>query len=1187
MAVALSSLRVSSDLDASGYTRGAAQKVAADQQMIAADKARNASLAQADAALVRTIPGMQAISRALLDGYGAGTQFEGMIGRIGKAVDRGMGLDRANVLLDAAYRKFGLTADAARLAESGFVAIAPAVDNLNKKYATLTEAAESANAAIRASAAQTGINESFGINAAPGRLAQDSADAFLAEFGGLEGIARLKAQEAGDAFAADLNERLVGGVKRSAKSAAESFTSMFDELDRIEKLRAQNVSEGLQQSLRDAFRMDSSATQYQLPDASGRTNVATVSALQDLAKAQDEAAAKAATLRAALNPLDAEFARLGKEMANYKTLLNQGVISQQEFEGAQVLAGKRLTDFEKNLKNGANAGRVMSGELVNLSYQLNDVITGVMLGQSPFMIFGQQGGQIFQIFQNSKASVVEFVTVAASKLMGFFTVGRLVFGGIAAVVLGAAFALKDYAAQQEKVALGLTGAGRASGATITGINATANAGSSTSGLSISEARSLATALATTGKVANDNILPIVQMGKDISIAFGVNAKESAELLAKSFSDPVAGAETLNTRLGFLDASMKQQIQNLVAQNRLWDAQKVLQAGAASSLQDVNAAVGTSTKFWTSLGNIISNIWDKTGEGLARATGVGLHLGLDEQLKNAQARLQELQKIASTRSDAVNYGLGTTKQIEEQRQKVDDLTKAMQRYSQASLEAQQRQFSFAQAAAVRFELPQIDAVEKLTNNQELLVQTMIDIDTSGGPASEVLKKMGMSYEQVAAAVAVASSNLRMFKTDFQAQLDSAKIANDAITAFSPGAKGDIARRQSAEATRGSKMGDTEKAALAEQAYQNALKASTTAISEAARERQLAAVQATQSERTAIDAIGKNVGEQYRLTATLQARQQVEQEAARNRTEVDEAAYARLVKQINKTAELKQLSALVSVNDNIKFDSQTVFLSQEDVQIAQQLRQVYPEVGKAMASVQAQGIRLNSIFRDIATTTSQSLVTGLADIFDGTKTVGQGFTDMGRAIVRALQEALIKMLIVGPIMRSMQGMFGGFGMSSIGETSAVAGASSFMMGGQSFPMLPNANGNAFANDNVARFANGSAFGNGIYNSPTMFRFANGGVPSVGMMGEAGPEAVMPLRRAPNGRLGVTMSAEGMGAGGGAVSNVITFGDININIPEGTDVNDPASLGPVVKDAINQAVDARLTYQMRARGLLNRAA
>ncbi|MNL15113.1 hypothetical protein D3C87_1360840 [compost metagenome] len=43
------------------------------------------------------------------------------------------------------------------------------------------------------------------------------------------------------------------------------------------------------------------------------------------------------------------------------------------------------------------------------------------------------------------------------------------------------------------------------------------------------------------------------------------------------------------------------------------------------------------------------------------------------------------------------------------------------------------------------------------------------------------------------------------------------------------------------------------------------------------------------------------------------------------------------------------------------------------------------------------------------------------------------------------------------------------------------------------------------------------------PTFFPFANG----IGLMGEAGPEAIMPLRRGSDGRLGI--SAQGSGSGG----------------------------------------------------------
>jgi lambda family phage tail tape measure protein len=61
---------------------------------------------------------------------------------------------------------------------------------------------------------------------------------------------------------------------------------------------------------------------------------------------------------------------------------------------------------------------------------------------------------------------------------------------------------------------------------------------------------------------------------------------------------------------------------------------------------------------------------------------------------------------------------------------------------------------------------------------------------------------------------------------------------------------------------------------------------------------------------------------------------------------------------------------------------------------------------------------------------------------------------------------------------------------------------------------ANGAAFTAQGIQAFAKGGTFSNSIVNSPTLFRFANG----TGLMGEAGPEAIMPLTRDGQGRLGV---------------------------------------------------------------------
>jgi len=98
----------------------------------------------------------------------------------------------------------------------------------------------------------------------------------------------------------------------------------------------------------------------------------------------------------------------------------------------------------------------------------------------------------------------------------------------------------------------------------------------------------------------------------------------------------------------------------------------------------------------------------------------------------------------------------------------------------------------------------------------------------------------------------------------------------------------------------------------------------------------------------------------------------------------------------------------------------------------------------------------------------------------------------------------------------GQRGGGGGFSI--TSMIGG----LFGGGA-PSLPHyAKGGAFNAGNVIPFANG-----GIVGSPTMFGMSGG---RTGLMGEAGPEAIMPLKRGSDGKLGVE--------GGGNVTVHQTF-------------------------------------------------
>jgi len=118
-------------------------------------------------------------------------------------------------------------------------------------------------------------------------------------------------------------------------------------------------------------------------------------------------------------------------------------------------------------------------------------------------------------------------------------------------------------------------------------------------------------------------------------------------------------------------------------------------------------------------------------------------------------------------------------------------------------------------------------------------------------------------------------------------------------------------------------------------------------------------------------------------------------------------------------------------------------------------------------------------------------------------------------------------IGGLIGTVAGLFGG------GWTSASAGISN-LLGGDTLGTFISLNGWASAKGNVFASPGLHAYANSVVNQPTFFPFANG----IGLMGEAGPEAIMPLRRGADGRLGV--SAPG---GGGNAVPTIQFAPSNV--------------------------------------------
>ncbi|HGM9927919.1 TPA: tape measure protein [Providencia stuartii] len=149
-----------------------------------------------------------------------------------------------------------------------------------------------------------------------------------------------------------------------------------------------------------------------------------------------------------------------------------------------------------------------------------------------------------------------------------------------------------------------------------------------------------------------------------------------------------------------------------------------------------------------------------------------------------------------------------------------------------------------------------------------------------------------------------------------------------------------------------------------------------------------------------------------------------------------------------------------------------------------------------------------------TVEQRTSNALTGILTGSKSFSEALQELSASLAQAIIQDLVRIAMQAMITNSLTGLFGGLGGSSAGASAGASSANTGAMGmstsWQSY--VPNAKGGMYNTPGL------SAYSGQVIDAPTFFPFAKGGAPSLGLMGEAGPEAIMPLTRTKDGSLGV---------------------------------------------------------------------
>lgn len=294
-----------------------------------------------------------------------------------------------------------------------------------------------------------------------------------------------------------------------------------------------------------------------------------------------------------------------------------------------VVAGQ--TAIQKSVK-------LTSGEISNLSFQINDVISGLAMGQRPMQILVQQGGQFAQILQGrGLTGSIQAIGGAISAMISPAVAAGLAVGGIG---IAAGMAAYQSEAAAIRIRNALAANGFASGATSDDVLRASRGLVDQGRYSMRGAQDVVGIAASRGNIPSGLFGAFGAASTGLSRAIpGSSQQEAAQKLEEMLADPAAAAKELNEQFKLLDVAATRQVTDLMSTGRVYDAQKLILDAVNNRFKTLEDGAWSLSKTFGAISRGFSNFWNNTGNLL---TGNG-------QTKQEQIQALQLQNAMTMKA----------------------------------------------------------------------------------------------------------------------------------------------------------------------------------------------------------------------------------------------------------------------------------------------------------------------------------------------------------------------------------------------------------------------------------------------------------------------------------------------------------------------------------------------------------